>query len=172
MNKMGFESHQIAGAQFCYPGGVKVVEEECDPGLAVCKLEVVVEEKAVGQLFVTVVEATQERTAAYLAFLQRGRLRAKGLEVKDSALLPAPVPERFEGAWYYSPQTSSNQTKIEVATVIFKKGELLVGLDLIGPGKDWSPEICVLNLEVFQIVRDTLVVVGCENVGQTGDEIV
>lgn len=143
---------------FAYPSACKITSSNDEKESGVVELAHCHDDQRLGRLFVRWHRLEPGQGLAFLANEHRQQLIRLGLRVADSAIMPAPLPERFDEAAFYQPPTHLHRVDLDAPVVIYRKGDTLASIALVGPGEDVSQIVWQGNQKAFEFIREKLVI--------------
>ena len=143
---------------FAYPASCKITSSTDEKEAGVVELAHCHGDQRLGRIYVRWHRLEPGQGLAFLANEHRQQLIRLGLRVADSTIMPAPLPDRFDEAAFYQPPTHLHRVDLDAPVVIYRKGDTLASVALVGPGEDVSQIVWKGNQKAFEFIREKLVI--------------
>jgi len=153
---MNLETHKDEYLEFKRPDSCKPTRTFLSPNEYTIETKNYLSGKSIGRIYLSIILKNQTTSTASVAATHRARLLAKGIQVQDSALIPAPPPERFQTATLYWPTSTFKGTPIDTPQIIYNTASFFLQISLIGPEQKTLEPLWKLNQIAFSTIRDTI----------------
>ena len=148
--------YQTSSLKFVYPDYCNIQVQSRVDYEHLIVINPLLDHAAAGRIEVAITAKNNSVSPASIAFEHRRRLLVQRVSIKDSSLIPSPVPERFETAWFYWPIAAFNDTEIDAPLLIYETPLCFLHLALVGPGEGTLAPLWKLNQSAFVSIRDSV----------------